>query len=132
MHLPFSDTQSPICFSCWGVVKHSFIHSFKPLENCTLLKINLRFLTKPVTLTCVDAYFSERAKTGTDVCAGQLRAAGGGCQGDDGEQTAQGHAEAAERLGTGHGVQGQAGSSADRIPGTSQNETHRSVEHLYI
>ena len=28
MHLSFSDTQWPICFSCWGVVKHSFIHSF--------------------------------------------------------------------------------------------------------
>ena len=28
MHLPFSDTQKPIGFSCWGVVKHSFIHSF--------------------------------------------------------------------------------------------------------
>ena len=27
MHLPFSDTQQPICFSCWGVFKHSFIHS---------------------------------------------------------------------------------------------------------
>ena len=27
MRLPFSDTQQPICFSCWGVVKHSFIHS---------------------------------------------------------------------------------------------------------
>ena len=24
-HLP--DTQQPICFSCWGVVKHLFIHS---------------------------------------------------------------------------------------------------------
>ena len=28
MHLPFSDIQQPIRFSCWGVVKHSFIHSF--------------------------------------------------------------------------------------------------------
>ena len=25
MRLSFSDTQQPICFSCWGVFKHSFI-----------------------------------------------------------------------------------------------------------
>ena len=74
MHLPFSDTQLPICFSCWGVVKHSFIQD--PWKQHLIGNKFTFFLTKPVTFTCVDAYFSERAKTGTDLCAGQLRAAG--------------------------------------------------------
>ena len=33
MHLPFSETQQPICFSCWGVVKHPFIHSFSKAHD---------------------------------------------------------------------------------------------------
>ena len=33
MHLPFSDTQYSICFSCWGVVKHSFILLFSTSEK---------------------------------------------------------------------------------------------------
>ena len=35
MHLPFSDTQEPICFLCWGVVKHSFIYSFTYVHHKT-------------------------------------------------------------------------------------------------
>ena len=36
MHLPFSDTQWPICFMCWGVVKYSFIHSVFVLDESVL------------------------------------------------------------------------------------------------
>ena len=55
MHLPCSDTQLPICFSCWGVVKHSFIQ----IETNKVKKNIHTFSFVYVILMCFVLYLSK-------------------------------------------------------------------------
>ena len=61
MHLPFSDTQQPICFSCWGVVKHSFIHSFIHSNQFYALQLFITGVITPnqIPLTTIVTYLQE-------------------------------------------------------------------------